>query len=248
MDAASDEVRVTAADVQVTGQIRSAVGGSRVRVWIRGWRPVHLISYDVGRRVFLSLLELDVGELGDADGTHYRPSLCGVGVRRGTVEAVVEVERVLTRPVLADLGLTVHQRIGAAVSVRVADVEIAHRMALALGGWHHSEVLLPHDGLVVGRGAVGGRNQGAVAVRGHVVGPHEITSCDAGVGGHGRRLQVVLGVVKGAGALSAVHAAVTDPSVILVWRAIETGLRMIVESILIVDVKIICGKSKKHWL
>ncbi len=210
-----------------------------MRVGIRRRRPVNLIPDDVGRRIFLCLLELDVSELWDADGAHYGPSLGGIGVRRGTVEAVVEVEGVLARAVLADLRLAVHERVGPAIGVRVADVEVPHGVALALGRRDHPEVLLPHDRLVIGRGAVGRRDQGAVPVGRHVVGPHEVTSCDAGVGGHGRRLQVVLRVVEGAGALGAVNAAVTDPAVVLVRRAVQTGLGMVVETILIVDVKII---------
>lgn len=156
--AARDEIRVAAADVEVTGQIRRAVGGSRMRVGIRRWRPVHLIPYDVGRRVLLRLLELDVGEFGDANGAHHGPSLGGIGVRRGTVEAVVEVERILARSMLADLRLAVHERIGSTVGVRVADVEVPHGVALALGGRDHTEVLLPHDRLVIGRSTVGRRD------------------------------------------------------------------------------------------
>ncbi len=185
MDAARDQIRVAAADVEMAGQVRGAVGGSRVRVGIRRRRPVNLIPDDVGRRIFLRLLELDVGELGDADGTHYGPSLGGIGVRGGTVEAVVEVEGVLARAVLADLRLAVHERVGTAVGVRVADVEVPHGVALALSRWDHPEVLLPHDRLVIRCGTVGRRDEGAVPVRRHIVGPHEVTSCDAGVGRHG---------------------------------------------------------------
>lgn len=84
-----------------------------------------------------------------------------------------------------------------------------------------------------------------MAVGRNVVWPHEITSCDARVGRHGRRLQVVLRVVEGAGALGAVNAAVPDPSVVLVRRAVQTGLGMVVKTILVVDVKIICRKNQK---
>lgn len=244
MDAARDQIRVAAADVEMAGQVRGAVGGSRVRVGIRRRRPINLIPDDVGRRIFLRLL--DVGELGDADGAHDGSSLGGIGVRGGAVEAVVEVEGVLALgTVLADLRLAVHERVGAAVGVRVADVEVPHGVALALRRRDHPEVLLPHDGLVIRRGAVGRRDQGAVPVGRHVVGPHEVTSCDAGVGRHGRGLQVVLRVVEGAGALGAVNAAVTDPAVVLVRRAVQTGLGMVVETVLVVDVKIICREHKR---
>lgn len=49
----------------------------------------------------------------------------------------------------------------------------------------------------------------------------------------------MLGVVEGAGALGAVNTAVTDPAVVFMRRAVQTGLGMVVETILIVDVKII---------
>ena len=134
------------------------------------------------------------------------------------MEAGIEVERVVvvrssSTMLSSDLRLVVDQGVGPAVGVRVPNVQVPHGEALAvLVGVHHpsSLVLLPHDCIVVRGGAVGGGDESAVAVRGHVVRSGDVTSCDGGVGGHGRGLHVVLGVGEGAGAVGAVHAAVTQ--------------------------------------
>lgn len=169
-----DQVRIAAADVQVPGQVWGAVGGSGVGVWVRrGW-PVHLGSHDVGGWILLSLLELDVGEFRHADGSHYRPSLSGVGVRGGAVEAGAQMERVvvvLARPTVlpSDLRLAVNKRVWSAVSIRVSNVQVPHGMALPVvlrqnhaPSW--TPGLLPHHRLIIGGGAIGRRYERAVAV------------------------------------------------------------------------------------
>lgn len=127
---------------------------------------------------------------------------------------------------VAHLRLAVHQRLGLAVGAGVADVEAAQRLAVqvVVGGQHAA--LLPHDGVVLGRGPVGRRDDGAVAVAGDVVGPHELAAGDAEVGGHGRRRHEVLRVVEGAQAGAAVHAAVGHRAVAV--GEVQAGLRLVV--------------------
>lgn len=50
--------------------------------------------------------------------------------------------------------------------------------------WQHA-TLLPHDSVILRRGPVGRSDDGAVAVAGDVVRPHELTARDAEIGGHG---------------------------------------------------------------
>ena len=68
-------------------------------------------------------------------------------------------------------------------------------------------------------GAVGGRQQGAVAMRWHVVGAHDVATCDAGVGRHGRGLQVMLRVVNH---IQLVHVAPHVLVVLVDLRCIHT--------------------------
>lgn len=81
--------------------------------------------------------------------------------------------------------------------------------------------LLPHDSIVLGRGPVGRSDDGAVAVAGDVVGAHELTAGDAEVGGYGRGRDESLGMVEGAQAGAAVHAAVGHGTV-SEWK-VQTG-------------------------
>lgn len=210
-----DQVRVAAGDVRVARQVRRAVGGPRVGVGVRrGW-PVHVCSHDVRGWVLLGLLQLDICELRDTDGPHHGPPLRGVGVRRRTVEAGAQMEGIVmvlgcSAVLPSDLRLAVHQMVRPAVGVGVSDIQVPHGVALPvlLGQEHPSSAgLLTHHRLVIRRGAVGRRDEGAVAVRGDVVRPGDVAG-DGGVGGHGRGLVVVLGVGQRAGAVGAVHAAV----------------------------------------
>lgn len=86
--------------------------------------------------------------------------------------------------------------------------------------------LLPHDSIVLGRGTVGWSNDGAVAVAGDVVGPHELTAGDAEVGGDRRGRDKGLGMIEGAQAGAAVHASIGHGTISerKVQAAVQTGL------------------------
>lgn len=68
--------------------------------------------------------------------------------------------------------------------------------------------LLPHHSVILRRGSVGRSDDGTVAVAGDVVGPHELTAWDAEVRRYRRGWDKSLGVIEGAQAGAAVHAAV----------------------------------------
>lgn len=90
-----DQVWIAAADVEVTRQVRCAVSGTRMCIRVRWRRSVDLSPHDVGGWVLLRLLQLDICELWDAHGSNNRSTLCGVGVRRGAVEAGAKMEGIL---------------------------------------------------------------------------------------------------------------------------------------------------------
>lgn len=98
----------------------------------------------------------------------------------------------------SDLWLAVHQRVWSAVGIRVSNVKVPHGVALPvfLRQNHASSCssgFLAHNCLVIRSGTVGRWDEGTVAMGGDIVRPGDIAS-DRGVGGHGRGLQVVLGV------------------------------------------------------
>lgn len=86
---------------------------------------------------------------------------------------------------LPHLRLTVHQSLRLPVGTGIADVQAAQRLAVQVVVSGEHVALLPHDGIVLGRGPVGRSDDGAVAVAGDVVGAHEFTAGDAEVGGYG---------------------------------------------------------------
>lgn len=194
VDTPGDEIRIAAADVEVPGQVWGAVGGPRVRVrW--GW-PVHLGSHNVWSWIVLGL-ELHVCQLRHTDSTHHRPPLSRVGIRRLTVETVVQIKWVVGRLgggkvcVLPDLRLAVDQGVGPAVCVGTADVEVPQRVAVSVC-MHQASVELLHHSLVVGGWAVRRGDQGTVPMGWDVVGPHDVTASNTRVGGHRGGLQVGL--------------------------------------------------------
>lgn len=92
--------------------------------------------------------------------------------------------------------------------------------------WEHTP-LLPHDSIILRRRSIGRSNDGAVAVARDVVWAHELTAWDAKVGGHGRGWDESLGVVEGAQARAAVHAAIGHSAVSkrkVHWAAVQTAL------------------------
>ena len=137
----------------------------------------------------------------------------------------------MVRALLPHLRLAVHQSLRLAVSTRITDVQAAQRLAVEVKVCGEHAPLLPHDSIVLGRGPVGRSDDGAVAVAGDVVGAHELTAGDAEVGGHGRGRDEGLGVIEGAQAGAAVHAAIGHGAVAegKVHRAaVQTGLRLVV--------------------
>lgn len=54
----------------------------------------------------------------------------------------------------------------------------------------------------------------------------------------------MLWVGEGAGAVGAVHTSIPDSSVVLMWRAVKAGLRVVVVTVMIVYMKIICSTKK----
>lgn len=206
MDSPRDyQVWVAAADVEVTRQVGGAVSRTRVSVWVRWRRSVDLRSHDVGGRIFLRLLQLDVCELRDADGSNNGPPLWRVGIWRGAVEAGAQMKGVLVMVgrsaiLYSYFWLAVNQRVRSAVGVRIPDVQISHGVALPMllrqnHAPRHAPVLLPHHCLVIRSGAIGGWDERAVAMGGNEVWPGDVTR-NGGVGGHGRGLMVVLGIVQ----------------------------------------------------
>lgn len=127
---------------------------------------------------------------------------------------------------VAHFRLAVHQRLWLPVGAGVADVEAAQRLAVQVVVGRQHAAFLPHDSVVFRRGPVGWRDDGAVAVAGDVVGPHELAAGDAEVGGHGRWRHKVLRVVEGAQAGAAVHAAVGHRAVPV--GEVQAGLRLVV--------------------
>lgn len=91
----------------------------------------------------------------------------------------------MIRTPLPHLRLAVHQSFRLTVSAGVTDVQTAQRLAVEIMVSGEHAPLLPHDGIVLGRGPVGRSDDGAVAVAGDVVRAHELTAGDAEVGGYG---------------------------------------------------------------
>lgn len=93
-------------------------------------------------------------------------------------------------------------------------------------GWQHAP-LLQHDSFILRRGPVGRSDDGAVAVAGDIVRPHELTAGYAKVGGHGRSRDKCLGMIEGAEAGAAVHAAIGHGAVTegkVHCAVVQTGL------------------------
>lgn len=137
----------------------------------------------------------------------------------------------MIRAPVPHLRLAVHQSLGLSVSTRITDVQAPQGLTVeVVVSWQHA-ALLPHDSVVLRRGPVGRSDDGAVAVAGDVVRPHELTAGDAEIGGHGRRRDEGLGVVERAQAGAAVHASVGHRPISegeVDRAAVQAGLRFVI--------------------
>lgn len=91
----------------------------------------------------------------------------------------------MIRAPLPHLRLAVHQSFRLAVSTSITDVQTAQRLAVEVMMSRDHAPLLTHDSIILRCGPVGRSNDGAVAVAGDIVRPHELTAGDAEIGGHG---------------------------------------------------------------
>lgn len=225
-DGASYASAPTLASINTRGMTRAlAAGGSSLMGAVRHWLTVaDLQDKRISRNTALN--EEESSEL--QNNNNNKKEI--IPLNLFAVRSRARPQPVIGAP-LPHLWLAVHQSLRLAVSARVADVQTAQRLAVqvVVGGGHAA--LLPHDGVVLGRGPVGRSNDGAVPVAGDVVGAHELAAGDAEAGGHGGRGDEGLGLVERAQAGAAVHAAVgrgavTEGKVHL--AAVQTRLRLVV--------------------
>lgn len=143
---------------------------------------------------------------------------------------------------LPHLGLAVHQFLGLVIDMGVDDVEVTQRPALPVCV-HRPPLHLPHDCLVIWGWPVRRHDDGAVAVAGDVIGPHDVTPRDAEVGGHWRGLDEALGAAEGVDAVNTAHAAVGDRAVQVI--KVQAVVRTAVQGFFVPGENAVCKKSNR---
>ena len=143
---------------------------------------------------------------------------------------------------LPHLRLAVHQFLGLVIGMGVDDIEVTQRPALAVCV-HQTPLHLPHDRLVIWGRPVRRHDDGAVAVAGGVIGPHDVTPRDAKVGGHWRRLDEALRAAEGVDAVNAAHAAIGDGAVQVI--KVQAVVRTAVQGFFVPGENAVCKMSNR---
>lgn len=129
MHSPRDKIRVAAANVDMSGKVRSTI--CRSWIWVWGRRSIDLGLHYIWCWIILSL-ELHICQLRHTDCPNNRALFSGIGVGGLTMETVVQVKWVMVRLrgsevcMFSYFRLTVNQGIRPAVGIRIADVEISH--------------------------------------------------------------------------------------------------------------------------